>query len=251
MKDIQLNHIYLVVDKETYESIKGSDLIKSLAFTYEQKNSADNQTSWEGFYIRGKNTYIELFYPQERYPRIGISGIGMGVDTKGALDIIAEKLKKDHPDTKKGSFIRNGKPWFEYVAVNDSYFSDRHSYWIMEYASEYFSLNSSDVSRAHYNEEKYDSGKSFLNVEAFSIALKPEGIRILSSYLKSSGLKVQDHTYSTSENVNIQLSEEDERRKGIYQIHFSLNGSFQDGIYRIGNSILELQEKKGSWTFSV
>jgi hypothetical protein len=249
MKAIQLNHIYLVVDTETYESIKQSDLINSLAFAYEQKNSADNQTSWEGFYIRGKNTYIEFFYPQERYPRIGISGIGMGVDTKGDLDVISEKLKKDHPNTKNGYFSRNEKPWFEYVAVNDSYFFERNSYWVMEYASECFSVNSKDISRAHYNEEKYDSKKSLLNIEGFSIALKPEGVSILSSYLKSSGLDVHDHSYSTSENVKIQLSEEGECYKGIYQIEFSLNRPFEDGSYRIGNSTLVLQGKKGTWTF--
>lgn len=249
MKAVQLNHIYLVVDKETYESIKGSELINSLGFTYEQKNSADNQVSWEGFYIRGKDTYVEFFYPQERYPRIGIAGIGMGVDCKGDLDAISERLKKDHSKTIKGCFSRNGKPWFEYVAVDDSYFFERNSYWIMEYASEHFSVNPNDVSRAHYNEEKYDPIKPFLNVEGVSVALKPEGLEILSSYLKSSGLKAQNHRYSTSENVEIELSEEDEVHKGIYQISFSLNQYFQDGTYRIGNSTLILQGKKGIWTF--
>jgi hypothetical protein len=249
METVQLNHIYLVVDKETYESIKRSELIKSLVCAYEQKNSADNQVAWEGLYIRGKDTYVEFFYPQERYPKIGISGIGMGIDSKGGLDAILERMKEDHPKMTKGWFRHNGKPWFEYIAVNDSYFFESNSYWIMEYASEHFSVNPNNVSRAHYNEKKYDPIKPFLNIEGFSIALKPEGLEILSSYLKSSGLNAHDHIYSTSENVGIELSEEDETHKGIYQINFSLNQYFQDGSHRIGNSILILEGKKGIWTF--
>lgn len=249
MGTVQLNHIYTVVDKETYENIKQSDLINSLAFAYEQKNFADNQIPWEGFYIRGKNTYLEFFYPQERYPRIGISGIGMGIDTKGGLDAVLQELRKDHPNAKKGYFSRHGKPWFAYVAVNDSFFFEQHSYWIMEYASEHFSENSDDVSRAHYNEDKYDPKKFLSDIESFSIGLKTEGKCILSSYLKGSGLDVDDFNYTTLENVVIRLSEETASHKGIFEIEFSLIRPFEDGSFRIGNSALTLQGKKGTWTF--
>lgn len=250
MNVVQLNHIYVVIDKKTYELIKNSDLISSFASTYEQKNFADKQVGWEGFYIRGKNTFIELFYPQERYPTIGISGIGMGVDTKGALNNILERMKNEHSDVKKGNFSRNGKLWFEYLAVNDSYFYERNSFWIMEYASECFSENFKDISRAHYNAEKYDPKKPLLDVKGFSIALKPEGMAILSSYLKSSGLFEQDHSYITSENVIIKLSEEDEHHKGIFQINFSLNNHFKESrSYHLGNSKLTFDGQNGFWTF--
>lgn len=250
MKVVQLNHIYLVVDKETYEIIKNSDFIHSLAFTYEQKSSADKQVGWEGFYMRGKNTFIEFFYPQERYPAVGISGIGMGVDYKGALDSIAERLQKDLPNLKKGHFTRNGKSWFEYLAVNDSYFYEKNSFWVMEYATEYFLENSEDISRAHYNAEKYDFNKPFLDIERFAIALKPEGLANLSAYLKILGLSVQGDSYLTSENIEIQLLEEDECRKGICQIDFSLREHFLENYScRLGNSMLTIHGDKGSWIF--
>ncbi len=249
MYDIQVNHVYFVVDKETYEAIKGSDFVRSLAFTYEQKNSADNQIGWEGFYIRGKHTYIELFYPQERYPSIGISGIGMGVDYAGGLDAISEGLQNDLPNLKRGSLKRQGKPWFEYLAVNDSYFYEKNSFWIMEYAPEYFSENSEDISRVHYN-KKYDLNKPFLDITKFAIALRPEGLDTLSTYLKSFGLREQGDSYLTSENIEIQLVEEDESRKGIYQIDFSLSEQFGESYScRLGNSILTIHGNKGSWIF--
>jgi hypothetical protein len=251
MEPIQLNHIYLVVDRETYESIKTSDLMNSFAVTYEQKNTADNQMGWEGFYIRGKHTYIEFFYPQERYPKIGISGIGMGVDIPGALEEVTQRLKKDHPDAKKGSFSRNGKPWFEYVAINDSYFFERNSFWIMEYAPEHFQEHIEDVSRAHYNGEKYDPQKLLLDIQGFAIALEPKGSAILESYLTSSGLNKHSRTYSTSENVKITVSDTNEQNRGIYQILFSLNQYFpQKIVYQLGNSRLTFEGNQATWDFS-
>ena len=250
MYDIQVNHVYFVVDRETYEAIKGSDFVRSLASTYEQKNSTDNQTGWEGFYIRGKNTFVELFYPQDRYPSIGISGIGMGVDYIGGLAAISERLQKDLPNLNRGAFNRQGKPWFEYLAVNDSYFYEKNSFWIMEYAPQYFSENSENVSRAHYNSEKYDPNKPFLDITKFAVALQPEGRDTLSTYLKSFGLRAQDDSYMTSENIEIQLVDEDEKRKGIYQIDFSLKEKLRENYScRLGNSQLTIQGNKGSWIF--
>ncbi len=246
MYGVELNHIYLVVDRETYEAIKSSDLIRSLAFTCEQKSTADNQIGWEGFYMRGKNTYIEFFYPQERYPSVGISGIGMGVDRKGILD----KMQEDLPHFTKGCFSRNGKPWFNYIAVGDSYFYKRNSFWIMEYAPEYFAEDPEDVSRAHYNFEKYDQDKPFLDIEKVSIALKNEGLEVLSGYLGDLGLLKKERSYVTSENIEVQLLEENEQQEGICQIHFSLSKDFEkSGSYRLGNSILTLRENRGSWSF--
>lgn len=250
MQDIQLNHVYLVVDQETYQAIKSSDFIRSLALTYEQKNSAAHQMGWAGFYVRGKTTYVEFFYPQERYPFTGIAGIGMGVDSKGGLDHLLEKLHKRLPQLKKGGFSRNGKPWFEYLAVNDSYFDEKNSFWVMEYASEYFSENREDISRAHYNAEKYDPNKPFLDIEGFSVALKPQALATLSSYLKGFGLDVRQNSYVTSEDVQIHLLEEDELRKGICQIDFSLKETFvSKHSCRLGNSLLTIEGNKGSWVF--
>jgi hypothetical protein len=251
MIPIELNHIYFVVDRETYDAIRKSEFVQSLVSTYEQKNSADNQAGWEGFYLRGKNTYVEIFYPQERYPYTGISGIGMGVDEPGGIDRIAYELKDSWQGLQKGQFARNGKPWFDYLAVKDSYFAGKNSFWIMEYASSYFSENSQDVSRAHYNERKYDPTKPLVNIVEFSIALPKEGLETLSSYFRNCGLQAEEQSYMTSEKITIHLTEENESRKGIYEIHFSLDRDFEEVSSQIGNSVLQLSGKVGVWTFVI
>ncbi len=246
MQDVQLNHIYLVVDRKTYESIKNSDFIHSLVCTYEQKNSADGEVEWEGFYMRGKKTFIELFCPQERYPAIGIAGIGLGVDVRGALDLLLEKV----PHFKKGTFSREGKPWFSFLTVEDIYFYEHNACWVMEYAPEYFPEEPADVSRVRYNADRYDPNKPFLDIDGFSIALKPEGLELLSSCLNNFGLKAADGSYETSEKIEIRLSEESCEQKGIYQIDFSLRDACLDGYSgRLGNSLLTIRGDRASWIF--
>lgn len=251
MKCVQLNHIYLVIDQKTYDAIIKSDLLQLLAYTYEEKNFADAQIGWQGFYIRGKNTFIEIFSPQPRFPNVGIAGIGMGVDRKGDLNQVFEAFKTDYSEAKKGIFTRSKKRWFEYVAVDGSYFYEKHSFWIMEYASDCFKDDVSDVSRARYNIEKYDPTKPFLDIERVSLALKQSALDKLSQLLQTSGLSLQGLTCSTSENIEICLVEEDESRKGIFQIDFSLTENFQEDNFQlnIGNSVIELYGKKGRWIF--
>jgi hypothetical protein len=247
MIPVELNHIYFVVDRETYAAIRESEVVRSLAYCYEQKNSADNRVGWEGFYIRGKNTYIELFYPQERYPETGISGIGMGVDEQGGLEIIAYEVR----DFQKGSFKRNGKGWFNYLAVNDSYFAGKNSFWIMEYSRDYFSEDTDDVSRAQYNAERFDPAKPFVDILEFSIALNKDGAQILSSYLEKCGLARNNQSYMTPEQIKIHIVEQNELHKGIYQVRFSLDRDFEKVSYEIGNSTLVLNGEEGVWTFHI
>lgn len=248
---VQLNHLYLVVDLETYKSIKDSPFIHAFAHAYEQKNKADNQKGWEGFYIRGKNTYLEIFYPQARYPNVGISGIGLGVDQKEYLEIAYNVFKKEHPQAQKGCFSRERKPWFDYVTIHDGFYYEKHSFWIMAYASECFSENQEDVSREHYNKEKYDSSKPFLDITGFSIALKPEGCRLLRSYLDIIFPK-EKNRYVTSEGIKIHVREEDEIHQGIYEITVSLQSSLEmlhDLELGASKMTIDQRKKKAVWTF--
>lgn len=247
---VQLNHLYLVVDEGTYQAIKEAGFIHSLAYTYEQKNKADGEEGWEGFYIRGKNTYIEFFYPQDRYPRVGISGIGLGVDREKDLETAYDMFKADHPAAQKGHFSRKGKAWFDYVTIKDGYYYDKHSFWIMAYAADCFSENKEDVSRSHYNKDMYNSDKPFLNITGFSIALEPKGLVLLESYLKSVGFSKNDQGYVTGEGVHIYLREEDETHQGIYEITFTLH-PLPNPVMKLdlGSSQLKIDHDKATWSF--
>lgn len=251
MPHIELNHIWSVVNRSTYEFIKNSPFIKELAYCYEQTNAADGQIGWEGFYIRGKHTFIELFYPQERYKAVGLSGVGLGFDQHGNLKNCFKSFKEKFPKAEYQSFKRNGAAWFDYVAVNGSYYGNGHSLWIMEYSPEYFSENQNDVSREHYNKAAYDPEKLLQDITGLSIALSSQDQEILSSYLIQSGFKKSlGKIFTNSSGINIQILDESSSQKGICQIKLILNRSQSTKqIIQLGDSILEIEGDKATWNF--
>ncbi len=91
MNETQLNHLYLVINEETYEAIKTSNFIHTLAHCYEKQTGADKEVGWKGFYICGQKTYIELFVPQERFRVKEIFGIGLGVDANREFDLLIKR----------------------------------------------------------------------------------------------------------------------------------------------------------------
>ena len=59
---IFINHIYLVVALNTFHSLKEDSFLHREFANIEFKSvKAANNQNWEGLYIRGKSTYIELF----------------------------------------------------------------------------------------------------------------------------------------------------------------------------------------------
>lgn len=251
MPSIELNHIYTVVNRPTYDAIKNSEFIKEFAHTYEQRNSADGQIGWEGFYIRGKHTFIELFYPQERYKNIGISGIGLGFDHKGSLKECFKSFQKKFSNAQYESFTRNGEAWFNYIAVNGSYYGEGHSLWIMEYSPDSFKENKENISRQHYNATAYEPTKSLQDITGFSIALKPEDQKTLTSYLKQSGMTaVKPNVFINNAGIRIEISNESATEKGIYKINLLLNKTSAIHFIQLGNSQLKIEGKHATWQFN-
>lgn len=56
---IRLNHLLIVVDSTTYTSLCNSKFINN-EFGYSNQKQFKE---WEGFYITGKNNYLEIFHP--------------------------------------------------------------------------------------------------------------------------------------------------------------------------------------------
>lgn len=252
MPKIELNHIWTVIDRTTYDAIKEASFMKSFAQCYEQTNTADGQTGWEGFYIRGKNTFIELFYPQERYKKVGLSGIGLGFDQLGSLRQCLNTFQKTYPKAEYQSFTRKGEPWFDYVSVNGSYYGDGHSLWIMEYSPNYFQENKHDISRQHYNKAAYDPIKHFQDITGFSVALNQADQKTLSDYLTLSGMtRVTPNIFRNAANIEIKIVDESPTQKGICQLNLALNNPFSSSEpLHLGNSVIEFEGTQATWHFN-
>lgn len=252
LPNIELNHIWTVVDKPTYDAIKNSDFIKSFAYSYEQSNSADGQTGWQGFYIRGKHTFLEIFYPQERYKSTGLSGIGLGFDKQGSLkEFFMSSFRTQFSNAQLATFKRDDVPWFDYIAVDGSYFGEGHSFWVMEYSSNYFKDNNHDISREHYNASSFDADKPLVDITGFSLALNPIDQKTLISYLTGVGMHTTGkNEFTTDGGIRVKITDESETQKGIYNITFSLSKTIVPShIVRLGNSEILLDINEVTWKF--
>lgn len=256
--DIFINHVYLVLSPNSFEQIRDNDFLNLHFANIEKKSLASgNDLKWEGIYIRGKNTFIELFYPQGnvQFSKKGNSGIGFGTDNIGDINLVYSHLKSNVPDINKNKFTRliDGKEcdWFKYVAQKDSFIAPHLSVWCMEYEQEY--CGSSDITRATYNAPFYHPSKLFKDITGLTLAVKIESQQNFINLLTHSGYvltELSDFTYACkSHDFTIEIVPETFDVCGIQKISLELNESVSAQTYVIGETTLTLEGTKGIWIF--
>ena len=99
-----LNHFWAALDDETARAIVTSDYLKRFAHVVVNTVTAAGNRHWTGRYLRGRQTYAELFSVMDLATsgapaRIGASGIGISGDTPGVLGRSrAAPSGSGHPD---------------------------------------------------------------------------------------------------------------------------------------------------------
>lgn len=141
---VYLNHFFLPVDSSTYKDIVESDFIKNEFAHFEERTTVvENNESYSGAYIYGKNTYFEFFDKSESedfMPPGLTSGMAFGVEKKDELKIIQQKLK----DYKNGIYALRSRelngvqiPWFYMTAVFYGNTAPDIMTWVMEYHEDF------------------------------------------------------------------------------------------------------------------
>jgi hypothetical protein len=141
---VYLNHLYRVLDEQTYNDIIKSDFMRGEFANFEERTSVSNNgKTWTGAYFYGEQTYIE-FFMDGKFPQFKTneSGIGFGVEETGARDIYYNRLKeKLDEQADKGLITQKigGKDiaWFYDAGV--TYKDDNQTFfdWLMEYEKDY------------------------------------------------------------------------------------------------------------------
>jgi hypothetical protein len=144
MPKVYLNHFFLLLDSSTYEAIVDSDFIKNEFAHFETRTTVvENNESYTGAYVYGENTYFEFFdesKSQGFMPPGLTSGMAFGVDNKGELKIIQQKLK----DYKNGLYALRSREWngvqIPWFAMTMVYYGNTASdimTWVMEYHEDF------------------------------------------------------------------------------------------------------------------
>ena len=252
-----LNHLYHVLSLESFNDIKDHRFLKDNFANIEHKKLKSANSNWEGIYIRGENTYIELFYPQgnKQFRSQGRFGIGLGTDNIRDIDDIYSTLQQNIPNICKHKFTRQIKSqeidWFKYVTQNDSYISEHMSYWIMEYEENY--CNSTNISRKAYNSPFYESDKLFKDITQITIAIELKSQLNFAYILKNLGFKCTESSSTQQTWCNqdfvLNIIPSTHQTIGVQQIIMELNYSTPSQNLKIGQTNLTLKNKLAVWDF--
>lgn len=142
--EVYLNHFFLIIDSSTYKDIVESGFIKNDFAHFEERTTVvNNEDSYTGAYVYGKNTYFEFFdesNSQDFMPPGLTSGMAFGVEKKDEIKIIQKKLK-DYKNAyialRTREFDGAQIPWFTMSAVFYGKTETDIMTWVMEYHEDF------------------------------------------------------------------------------------------------------------------
>ncbi len=118
---VGLNHVYAVVDRGTYDALVHSSFLRETFAVSEERTTTRADVSYSGFYLYGRNTYVEFLPEGAAELAVDSSGLAFGVDAGGELDAFARRLAEQKIATQGGPRTREleGKPvpWFQILGL--------------------------------------------------------------------------------------------------------------------------------------
>lgn len=112
-----LNHLYAVVDPETYAALAGAEFLRQAFAVTEERTTVRADLTYSGLYFYGQRTYFEFLQPGAASG----TGLALGVERTGALAAFAQRLAEEQVNTQGGPITRkleaDEHPWFQILGV--------------------------------------------------------------------------------------------------------------------------------------
>ncbi|CAM5543091.1 hypothetical protein SALBM135S_07883 [Streptomyces alboniger] len=260
------NHAYGVLDRETADAIEHSDYLHEFA-DFEVRTTTGSQGSWTGRYLKGRETYLELFGVGD-VPDTGLGSTGMGVSTErdGDLATVIQRLRDtgiENPVTfQQTRDFGDGVPvpWFDAVFTTDQY--DAHGTWGMEYSAEYFAdprsrteppSHPGDVGRERYLPDTYRE-RLMRDVASVRLAVTARDLANTVPLLRAGGFRVREAAggvVADGGGTTIRLDAVPRDEIGLKQFTFTLNKAVKHRhVERLGTSTLTVGPgARAVWNF--
>jgi hypothetical protein len=167
---VELNHVYVTLQKDTIDSIAKSAFISEQFSMFEQKTVKTVSESWTGTYLMGWRAYLELFAPGGSEGLTdGSSGIGFSASSLGSGGAIKRKLdslpgEKTLSDLLTTVEGKNSIPWFDSIRLQ-SLAKGAFSAWLMDFRSDYIKFRKIELTkdglfdRHGYNAYRYTTSE--------------------------------------------------------------------------------------------
>jgi hypothetical protein len=266
LPEVYLNHLYIVLDKQTYDDIGASEFMRNEFAAFKQETTvSDGSASWTGTYIYGEQTYLEFFNSEyETDLKQGMSGIAFGVEETDAIKLIQNQLNQ--VGGKVESVLRTVEinerqvPWFYKLHIeypNEILKLDR---WMMEYHQDYlrerrsnFKAEENGITRKQYLMRTYKPERYLKNIFEITVALSQKEANRFVKELEAFKFKIETRgakKVCVGSDIKLIITQQTET-EGIKEVKLTLSRKKKgQKIYKFGGrSALRFNGKMATWTF--
>ncbi|MEW1846696.1 DUF5829 family protein [Nonomuraea angiospora] len=263
------NHAYSVVDRETADAVENSAYLREFA-NFEVRTTTGGGLTWKGRYLKGRETYMELFGEGDlpgQDALFGSAGLGVSTERAGDLAKVTAQLKaqgiSDPAEYRQTRDFGDGVPipWFDTIRTTSAQY-EAFDPWAMEYFPEYFADPRSqtepesypgDVSRERYLPDAYQD-HLMRDITYIRIGVTARDLANTVPLLRAGGFKVAvvgGGAIATGGGTTIQLDSVAREQAGLKQVTMSLNRSVETRHEeRIGRSTLAVGPgARAQWIF--
>lgn len=261
------NHAWGTFDRATADAVEHSAYVEEFAdFEVRTTTGADGKV-WTGRYLRGRETYLEIFGIGDvpgQDGRLGSAGLGLSTERDGDIETVESRLlaagAKPTEFTQTRDF-GDGKPvpWFDSLFLIETY--DSFGAWAMEYRDEYLDDPRSkvgparfpgDVSRERYLPDAYKD-KLMRDITLIHLAVTAKDLASTMPLLRSGGFSLRTgpgSVVASRGGTTMRFDEVPLGRTGLKRVEFGLNRAVGRHVEKLGTSTLVVGPgKRAVWTF--
>jgi hypothetical protein len=149
---VELNHVYITLQKDTIEAIASSKFIAEQFANFSRSSAKTDSGSWTGTYLTGWRAYLELFLPGDAQGNIlGSAGIGFSTSGLGGGETIKRDLESLPGEKTLSEVVKKVEgqetfPWFENISLQ-SLSDGPFLAWLMDFRREYVERNKIELSK--------------------------------------------------------------------------------------------------------
>ncbi|HEX7304787.1 DUF5829 family protein [Lentzea sp.] len=261
------NHAWGTFDRATADAVERSAYLREFGdLEVRTTTGADGQV-WTGRYLRGRETYLEVFGVGDvggQDGELGAAGLGLSTERDGDIEKVGARLRsagQSPIDFLQTRDFGDGKPvpWFDSIFLIETY--DRFGAWAMEYRDEYLDDPRSkvgparfpgDVSRERYLPDTYRD-KLARDITAITLAVTASDLKATLPLLRAGGLttRTDDHgAVVTRGGTTMRFDVVPMGQTGLKRIEFELNRGVARHVEQLGTSTLVVGPgKRAVWTF--
>jgi len=261
------NHAWGTFDRATADAVEHSAYIREFAdFEVRTTTGADGAV-WTGRYLRGRETYLEIFGIGDvggQDGELGAAGLGLSTERDGDIEKVTARLRD--AGIKPIEFLQTRDfgdqkpvPWFDAVFTFEQY--DRFGAWAMEYRDEYFAdprgntqpaRYPGDVGRERYLPDRYQN-KLMRDITFIRLAVTARDLASTKPLLKAGGFvlrPVPGGVEAVRGGTTIRFDEVAMGQTGLKRVEFELNRAVRRHVEQLGTSTLVVGPgKRAVWTF--